>query len=345
MTVAWPLPTPVQTQFSPATLFKAKRPWGGTQTRWHAGLDLQAKQGTPILAPEPCTIVDVDRGWDGTAKATLVHTDSGYTLLLGCTALGSAPPEGTKVPTGGVLASVGFYTKSDTTKSSMLHLQVYEGLLTPAQANTRQSWKVDAPRPEGLIDPRDYLNGAKELPAPDLPDPAPPGPLVSASDGRTGAAPCHVVNGVQVCSLPDVSAWRAALTSYRNAAEPLIAKANEMVGKKLLSWTPAASDAVDACGEADLLLNDYANNEVGGLPDDQVQDLVGMCIDVRQAIIVLTAFVGQKPTMTPKPDGNATKPAKPAAPAKKSSGGGAGMVAGAVVVLALAGASTYAATR
>lgn len=342
MTIAWPLPTPVQTEFNPSVRFKAKRPWGGTQERWHAGLDLRAKEGTPILAPEPCVIVDVDRGWDGTAKATLVHTASGHSLLLGCTALGSAPPVGTKVPTGGVLATVGHYTKTDDTKSSMLHFQAYNELITPAQANARQSWKLGAPQPQGLIDPLVYLAGAEDLPAKDLPDPAPPGPLVSASDGRTGAAPCHTVNGVQVCSLPDVSAWRAALVSYRNAAEPYIAKANELVSKKLASWTPAASAAVDACADADLLLNDYANHEVEGLPDDQVADLVGQCISVRSAIDVLNAFVGQKPAPTPKPNKPAKLPTTPTSP-KRSSGGA--MIAAGGVVLALLGVGTYAATR
>lgn len=193
----WPLRGPRQTTWNPSTLFEARRPWGDDvpQTRLHAGLDLQAAYKDDVLAPEECTLVDVDRGWDGSARATLVHTASGRSLLLGCTE--EAPPPGTIVPAGSVLARIGRYTrtvKGQPVYSSMLHLQVYDERITAGQANKWQSWALGADRPPHLIDPMTYL---------DLLDAPPAAPW----DGPTPEVPCPLVDGVQVCQTAHVAWW------------------------------------------------------------------------------------------------------------------------------------------
>lgn len=159
----WPLGRTPATNFKAGSLFGAKRPWKGTTTRHHCGIDLGAPLGTPMLAPEAGVSLG-ETGWDAPAKAVLLQLDSGLTVLLGGSAAGSAAPKGTRVAAGQQVAKVGAYPNGST----MLHFQLYDGTLTAAQVEARKSWAWDAPRPDHLLDPLDYLRTAAartQLPA------------------------------------------------------------------------------------------------------------------------------------------------------------------------------------
>lgn len=199
--VLWMLPTPRQTQYNASVHFKARRPWSPSEahTRHHCGVDVRATKGMPVLAPEDLVIVATDRGWEGPeAKATLVHTTTGRSILFGAVQPGTSPPVGTLLKAGSEVARIGVYPKG----SSMLHFQLYDAKITPSQANMWQSWKVGNPQPPHLIDPMPYLLGAHEEPV--------PAPASESGGGRTDVDPCPRINGQLVCMLPDVVAWTDA---------------------------------------------------------------------------------------------------------------------------------------
>lgn len=326
--VAWFFKTPIQTQFSPGYLFMAKRPAGkAPQERYHTGLDIDASEGQLIYAPEACTIIDANRGWQGSALATLLHTDSGKSLLLGCTALNGSPPEGTRVPEGGVVGAVGYYTKENGDHSSMLHFQAYDQLMSPLQVNSAQAWYLGQPKPQGLIDPLEYLSqGVSPSPAPAPSDPA--GLEVEAEGGLTGTAPCPLINGQMVCLVNEVQAWRNALDKYNDQVNELGLQAATMAFGEppTRTWTPAAEDALNIGNDNRNLVIAYDNGELSELPNALVQRFVTACQRARWAIETYKAFIAG-------PAGAGTR--------AKSSGGL--LLAGGIVLLgAGAAAAAYA---
>lgn len=170
----WPLPTPPKEVtpgklWSAGSAFEARRPWSKSkaQTRYHTGTDLRAAAGVPILAPESGVVVAPEHGWEYNpatkkgVKSVLMHTDSGYTILLGGSRPGSSVVKaGERVVAGQQLAEVGTYPLGD----SMLHFQLWAGQLPESAVNKAQSWAVGAPRPTALLDPRDYLLAAAQNP-------------------------------------------------------------------------------------------------------------------------------------------------------------------------------------
>lgn len=172
--ITWPLKTTPK-KAKPGGVFKAKRPWGGTQTRWHAGYDLGAPLGSPVLAPEAGVIVAPDSGWEYDSKtgkgvkSIILASDSGHTWLLGGIRPGSSPLKaGDRVEAGDKIAEVGEYKGG----GKMLHVQLYDAKLTEAQVNKRKKWPKDQPAPENLIDPAPLLDAAaKNTPASFFPSP------------------------------------------------------------------------------------------------------------------------------------------------------------------------------
>lgn len=151
--------------------WKAKRPFFGTQTRYHAGVDLAAPAGLAVLAPEAGVIVAPNSGWESSrdpktnqivgVKAIILRADSGRTWLLGGIRPGSSPfAAGARVSPGQKIAEVGTYPKGD----SMLHVQLYDHPLTEKEVNERKSWPISASQPKYLIDPSPFLKLAMKNP-------------------------------------------------------------------------------------------------------------------------------------------------------------------------------------
>lgn len=321
--VLWLLPTPRQTDYHASVVFKARRPWSGTQTRWHCGVDVRATKGTPILAPEDCVIVATNRGWEGPeAKATLVHTTSGRSILFGATAPGSAPPVGTLIKAGSEVARVGVYPKG----SSMVHFQLYDAKISPGEANQWQSWKVGNPQPPHLIDPMPYLLGAHAEP--------PPQPQIETGP-RTDVNPCGRINGQLVCMMPDVAAWRE---TARVEAEATQATLQQLMAAPDELWTAAVNEA-DAA-----FLNDawsvYVEEAEGATAklgaNERVLRLVSA---VKVAIETRTVFEQALK------GGGGNSGSSSGAGKRGSGGGGGGVIGGVLVLAAVAGGVGIAVAR
>lgn len=153
----WPLASPPQ-KWGPGGAYGARRPWKKSkpQTRYHCGVDLDADDGSPVVAPEPCTILAVDVGWEAPTKCLVMHLDSGDTLLFGGLKKGSMPAVGSHVEAGELVGRVTPYPRGDT----MLHVQLYKGKLTLKQVQQQMAWYLNTDAPPLLLDPRDYLEAA-----------------------------------------------------------------------------------------------------------------------------------------------------------------------------------------
>lgn len=153
---SWPLVSP-PALWGGGAKFETKRPAAASepQTRYHAGVDLAASQGDPVLAPEAGTIIGVDVGWEAPTKATILQTDSGETLVLAGVGKGTSPPVGTRVEAGDIVARVTAYPKGST----MLHFQRYRFDETPkvSAVQAQFQWKKGSAKPKNLVDPTDYL--------------------------------------------------------------------------------------------------------------------------------------------------------------------------------------------
>jgi hypothetical protein len=184
--ITWPIARPPK-NWTAGGSFGARRPWGGTQTRWHTGTDLGAPLGTPVLAPENGVIVAANSGWDFNVKtgkgvkAILIASDSGRTWLIGGIRPGSAIVKaGERVKAGQKIAEVGAYEGGDT----MAHVSTFDEVLTEAEVNKRKSWPKDGPRPANLIDSGPLLEIARKntqagfFPFPDVDDANPSGELL-----------------------------------------------------------------------------------------------------------------------------------------------------------------------
>jgi hypothetical protein len=186
----WPLPT-VTPKFSTSS-FGGGRPFGCAEdkcARWHAGIDLdnasadKVPGGAVIVAPESGTITGLDKGWDQSAKAIYLRTDSNLFLVLGGAIEGSAGEFGVTVgsrvdqgqPIGRV---VGWY--------GMIHLETYK-----PTATKNYKWNAGDPPPPLLLNPTDYVEAMFWQPGiqPPAPQPGPhPPPAPAASSNSGGIA-------------------------------------------------------------------------------------------------------------------------------------------------------------
>jgi murein DD-endopeptidase MepM/ murein hydrolase activator NlpD len=158
-------------------------------TRHHAGIDLAAPYGAPVLAIGP-GVIGALQGWDGPrAKASLLWLDDGRTVLYG--AVLDRLPVGTRVAAGDVVATIGRYPRGST----MLHLELYDG---HRRANTQWPWGEE--KPSFLSNPYATLRGTV----------TPPGRRLARPQVRTRT---DVVTVVGVAVTLGLGAW--ALTRPR----------------------------------------------------------------------------------------------------------------------------------
>lgn len=318
----WPLPTEPQTTILPGARFAATRPWGAAKpTRRHVGVDLAASEGTAVLAPEAGVVTDVDRGWDGTAKGLVLAADSGRTWLFGGVAAGQSIPKGSRVEAGAMIAQVGYYTKTNGAKSSMLHVTLFAEPLSPVQVSQRQRWWIVDPPPPGLVDPWPFLAAAEGPEEPMAPGPPPAGLYVETAGGvYSSERPCLQVGGVLSCGAEQAAAWSAALIGYVQRA----ADEYERRGLATAPGDPAVERGREWLGLAALVLQgDLQAPQLGS--DVRVSTLVNAC---QQAEMARRAFAdyGGEPFLD--------EPARP--PASSSGAGVAIGVTAALLVLGVA---------
>lgn len=326
----WPLRTKKQEHFNAGVLFKAKRPTNKPQTRYHAGVDLSASLNDEVLAPEDMIIVDADRGWEETVVATLAHTASGKAIIFGGLKKGTSLPKNTMLKAGQPFARIGAYPKGST----MLHFQLYDALISPAEANHTQSWYVNTPKPAHLTDPMPYLTSLmqghedQQVPADD--DPI-----------RTEQSPCVRVNGSLACMLPDIDFWRAQLVSVvklAQAAKAAMEGSFQQGAAYPENQAVQINLALDHVEEAyHVSLADAAGEYDGEGANSRVIRLVTQVQRAGDAAAVLGALL-KLPTPTPAPHTPSPSPAP--SPGAPDSGSGAGMAL-AIGGLVVAGIATF----
>jgi len=155
---AWPLPTvepKLVATYGGKSFGAARAPKAGVRPRQHAGVDILAPRGAPVVAMEGGTIVAHQRFNGPLAHALLLQTDSGIVLLYG-----EVEPEswselgvdiGSRVERGDAIARVG----QNPGGSTMLHFETYR-----RGTSQNHRWYADGYPPPELLDPTVYLETA-----------------------------------------------------------------------------------------------------------------------------------------------------------------------------------------
>lgn len=299
----WPLPT-APAAWKSGSVFAAKRPFYGPQTRYHTGIDLAAEAGTPVLAPEAGRIVDPNSGWDYDektgkgVKSIIMTTVSGFTVLIGGIRPGSSPLKaGQEVVAGQQIAEVGRYKGGD----AMAHFSLYKGKLTKSKVLAQKKWELNKSKPPDLLDPAAYLAECAMNPKyvkvgafgdggddPGLVENDVEGGEVSegeegeievfASGARSSKKPC-----LDVCGFEDAAAWRAAALLYRKAAETQRSLAQAAVAKGKAPTAEVAAALQDL-----QVVDQFLAQSLDGMnPVEIVDTLVDAC---HQCLIAGTAL-------------------------------------------------------
>jgi hypothetical protein len=123
--------------------------------RKHAGVDMYARRGSVVIAPEAGQLVNTHRFLGPNAVALLFQTDSGPVINFGEVAPRSWEKFGlrigSRVQAGQPLAEVGQTPRG----SSMLHFEMYG----PGTTQTAQ-WMSGRAPPSNLLDPTNYMQTA-----------------------------------------------------------------------------------------------------------------------------------------------------------------------------------------
>jgi murein DD-endopeptidase MepM/ murein hydrolase activator NlpD len=135
----WPLPTVPKTAWKSGSVFAAKRPFYGPQTRYHTGIDLAAEAGTPDGTRGghcgPNSGWDYDEKTGKGVKSIIMTTVSGFTVLIGGIRPGSSPLKaGQEVVAGQQIAEVGRYKGGDPWPTSIYNK------LTKSKVLAQKKW-------------------------------------------------------------------------------------------------------------------------------------------------------------------------------------------------------------
>lgn len=112
------------------------------------GIDIRAKEGDPVLAPDSGVVLS-STGWQGAnTRGVLLQLDGGPVVTLGAIAPSSYPPNGFRFQRGQKIAEIGRYPGGST----MLHFELYR-----VGTRKRTPWAWGAPKPDPLVNPHKYL--------------------------------------------------------------------------------------------------------------------------------------------------------------------------------------------
>lgn len=189
----WPLYGRKPKMPTPGGSFGAPRGRKKGRQKLHAGADLGAPEGTPVLAMDAGRVVWAWNGWDnidakgndtGNTAMLIVQNYDGRVVNYAAVGKDSwlefGINKGSEVYRGEPIARVGRYPGGGT----MLHLETY------AKGTRRNiKWWEDEGKPDALLDPMPYVsasidNVAPPRPMPPAPQPTPrpmPGPSPSPS--------------------------------------------------------------------------------------------------------------------------------------------------------------------
>jgi murein DD-endopeptidase MepM/ murein hydrolase activator NlpD len=166
---AWPLHARRPKMPTPGGSFGAERGIHDGRQKWHAGIDLYAPEGAPVVAMEPGTVIRTWNGWAGGDTARILVASDADGKVINYAAVGRDSwnefhiRAGSHVERGQFLARVGRYPKGST----MLHLEVY------APGTTDNHKWFEGARPPELLDPSELISAAaSDTPAPS-PSPSP----------------------------------------------------------------------------------------------------------------------------------------------------------------------------
>jgi len=205
---SWPLPGH-SARVPPARDFGAPRDGG---TRRHTGVDLNVPAGTTVVATESGVIGGRGGrplGWREGVEALWLRTDSGVWVLYGALEPDSWQRHGVaigdRVRQGQPIADSGRYPGG----TEQVHFETW------APGSTRVHWVAGDPPPVGLLDPRWYVDRARENGhvvepevLPPLPTPHPrPRPAPGPELGDGGAV------GVLMLGAVGVLLWAASTSS------------------------------------------------------------------------------------------------------------------------------------
>lgn len=176
------------------------------KTKLHAGADLGAPEGTPVLAMDSGRVVFAWNGWDnmdaqgndvGNTAQLMVQNDDGRVVNYAAVGKDSwlefGINKGSRVEKGEPIARVGRYPGGGT----MLHLETYtEGTRRNAK------WYAGQGQPSQMLDPMPYVqasisNVSPPLPVPPAPEPwRPPAPAPAPAPApRPAPAPAPAQAG------------------------------------------------------------------------------------------------------------------------------------------------------
>jgi murein DD-endopeptidase MepM/ murein hydrolase activator NlpD len=123
--------------------------------RHHAGIDIIASAGLPLVATEAGTIVAINPWAGADAKSLLLETDSGVVVNYGAVAPNSWKEfgigVGSRVRAGEPIARIGRYPHG----SAMLHFELYL-----AGTRMNEKWGFGKAPPGNLLNPENYLQRA-----------------------------------------------------------------------------------------------------------------------------------------------------------------------------------------